>query len=165
MGWDSINLVSTNYKSVKKQLDSIFCDGYEVMKSAMVGSTYYAAVKCPDGRVTASVILTRIDNNDYFNFSYKPMDESMGPNEIRCPQSILNILSRPDNERSESWRIRCETYNANTRELSRIPFGGKVMVDGKQYEKCKYKGRKKWINWKDYTWLSESIIAEVGFEL
>lgn len=46
---------------------------------------------------------------EYYNFGYKDMDESMGPNEDHCPVSILNLLSPTTNEWANEWRARC--YN------------------------------------------------------
>lgn len=67
---------------------------YEVLDSAIVGSTYYAAVRrtTPDHApyVFATVILFR---NPKSGFGYKDMDESMGPNEVACPLRILAKLS------------------------------------------------------------------------
>lgn len=107
MGWTSQN--ATYYKNGKvdrkMECDAYFLEGinrgyYEIVKSAMVGSTYYAAIRAlkryselrnADGkrvkeiisederRTFGVVILTQVDNKDYFNFSYKLIHESMGP--------------------------------------------------------------------------------------
>jgi hypothetical protein len=70
----------------------------KILASAMVGSTFYAAVQqqpgTPDaGKVWALVVLTW-KSGGYFNFTYKDMDEDMGPNEATCPDKILDLLSR-----------------------------------------------------------------------
>src|SRR3546814_2436397 len=40
-------------------------------------------------------------------FGYKDMEESMGPCEDGCPESILNLLTSTDNENALDWRRRC----------------------------------------------------------
>ena len=67
-------------------------NGYEVVKDAVVGTTYYAAVKSPhDGSVSALVILTHIDRNGYCNFGMKFMDEECWPVRCECPKSVLDV--------------------------------------------------------------------------
>ena len=66
----------------------------EVLKSAMVGSTYYAAVRNQKGEVWAAVFLTCGRTKwDGTAWGYKDMDETMGPNEDKCPASILGRTS------------------------------------------------------------------------
>lgn len=91
----------------------------KVVKSSMVGRTYYAAVeiKAKDGnpRVVAFVFLTRdftkIDGN---NFGYKDMDETMGPCQHTCPVSILKALSPVEEGDgfAAKWREECWDYHA-----------------------------------------------------
>jgi hypothetical protein len=79
-------------RNVKEHIDTeVFrCStpghAYEVLDSAVIGNTYYAAVKriTPDHApyVFAAVILFR---NPKSGFGYKDMDESMGPCEVACP--------------------------------------------------------------------------------
>ena len=139
MGWTSYR--ATHYKPVKNgcltidrkaECDAYFLEGlnsgyYEVLKSSIVGSTYYAAVKqlkrCGDEdengnfiavdipkeeqRVWGAVFLTSTNMKDYFNFSYKDMSESMGPCRYECPKGILDLLSPTDNEYANNWRAKC----------------------------------------------------------
>lgn len=82
-------------KMDKADCDEYFEEGlnrgwYRVVKSTMVGNTYYAAVQnlrryTADGKgnhievdvpeiertTWAAIILTHVDNKDYFNYSYK----------------------------------------------------------------------------------------------
>jgi len=73
-----------------------FGNGYTILDGATVSSTFYAAVRQPDGLVSAAVILTKWVPRDEYNFGYKDMDESMGPGEYRCPARILDLLSPTD---------------------------------------------------------------------
>lgn len=96
----------------------------EVLKSVMVGSVYYAAVKRTsdfrgaDGKnehkeMTFAVICLTAGNSRYdgYNFGLKEMDESCGPNASKCPNSILALLDAPCNDWSREWRDRCRAYN------------------------------------------------------
>lgn len=152
MGWTSYH--ATHYKKNgtidrKAECDAYFMEGlnrgyYEVLKSAMVGSTYYAAVKAlkryqkgsdekivedipeEEQKVWAVVFLTLTDKKDYYNFSYKPMDEFVGPCESCCPKAILNLLSPTDEEWALDWRKRCLDNIAmkkNPDALSNLPIG------------------------------------------
>lgn len=108
---------------------------YEVLKSRMVGATYYAAVKMtkyatetePEKtQVIAAVVLTSTNTKDHFNFSYKDMDETVGPYESNCPKSILDMLTPTDSEFANAWRQRCyENIKAkqNPDALHNLPLG------------------------------------------
>ena len=92
------------------RFDSSRC---EVLKSMMVGTVYYAAVRSKaDGHVFGSVFLTSARDG---SFGYKAMDETVGPCERRCPDSILDLLSPTDDEWSNEWRKDCRAYNAQKR--------------------------------------------------
>lgn len=120
MGWSFT--YGSPQPSIKAEIDKLHTwesDGVkvEVIKSTMVGSTYYAAVRRThaDGKTdtTASVCLTkRINNKSFHEWGYKGMDETMGPSESRCPVSILKLLDPPPNEFSRQWRERCREYAA-----------------------------------------------------
>ena len=68
---------------------------YEVLDSAVVGNTYYAAVRriLPDHApyVFAAIILFR---NSKSGSVYKDMDDSAGPCQVACPLRILKKLSK-----------------------------------------------------------------------
>lgn len=138
MGWTSFYVGSgyTN-KYRKKYLDDKFTwvgrdkDGNEtnrceLIKSAMVGSTYYGAVKCtrPDGydKTVAVIVLTRVENGEFF---YKDMDESMGPCKCKCPKGILALLSPLDKneEFAKAWRDRCNEYHNKNRSECKAKIG------------------------------------------
>lgn len=109
MGWTSYH--ASYYKSGKidrkAEIDNSISDSYKVLKSAMVGSTYYAAVKGPNEDVFAYIVLTSVDMKDYYNFAYKPMSEDMGPYSYDCPKGILDLLTPTDNEEAQQWRSAC----------------------------------------------------------
>jgi hypothetical protein len=131
----------------------------EVLKSSMVGSTYYAAVKCfnkTNGyeHISAAVCLTSTNMKDYFNFAYKDMDESMGPAYCDCPKGILDLLSPTDNEWANEWRQACRDNLAAKRNPNGfnklpvgtiikvvMPFDTKYFSEGQEVRLCK---RTKW---------------------
>lgn len=110
---------------------------WEVLKSSMRGSTYYAAVKMTDKEtgkfeIFAAVFLTSINNRDYFNFNYKDMDETCGPYECDCPKGILDLLTETDSEYAIKWRKRCrEKLERKTpgQKLSKLPIGTTIEIN------------------------------------
>lgn len=155
MGWTSYH--ASHYKrngSVdrKAECDAYFLEDwnkghYEVLKSAIVGSVYYAAVrhlKRYVGRnengqdiykdvvnepVFAVVFLTQTDSKDYFNFSYKDMSEDMLPYYFDCPLSILKLLSPTDNESAQEWRRQCQDKAERKKSptaLTNLPIGARI---------------------------------------
>ena len=155
MGWTSY--CATHYKNGKvdrkAECDNIFNDNmvswgddhkvigkYEVLKSSMVGSTYYAAVKKtkfatetePEvSYVFGAVCLTSTNMKDYYNFAYKDMDESCGPYQCDCPKGILDLLSPTESEYALQWRKQCYenlTQKKNPNILSKLPVGSIVKV-------------------------------------
>lgn len=171
MGWTSYH--ATHYKKGtvdrKAECEAYFMEGsnagyYRVVKSALVGSVYYAAIedlkrrgeKQPDGscpiedipeaerRTWAAVLLTHVDSRDYYNFSYKGMSEDMGPYDCDCPASILSLLSPADSELAIEWRERCwkrieEKKSPNA--LKNLPIGAVIRFtrsDGKTVELLKH---------------------------
>lgn len=157
MGWTSYH--ATHYKKGridrKAECDAYFMEGlpreyYDVLKSSMVGSVYYAAVKQlkkyskdDDGnailvdipinkqRVFGAVFLTSTDSKDYFNFSYKEMAETSEPFYYDCPKGILDLLTPTDDEYANRWRAKCyeqlEKKN-NPNSLGKLPKGTVIQV-------------------------------------
>lgn len=107
--WDSTdkdgNILSTN----------------KVLKSAMVGSVYYAAVQTDkpgrESSVWAAVFLTcGMVKHDGCIWGYKDMDETVGPCESKCPASILALLTPTDSQWANEWRERCRKNIAEAAE-------------------------------------------------
>jgi hypothetical protein len=102
---------------------------WEVLDSAIVGTTYYAAVRrtMPDHKpyVFATVILFR---NPKSGFGYKDLDESMGPCEVACPLRILNKLSPIEDmpgglathEYADQWRENVRLYHRARAEQTKV---------------------------------------------
>jgi hypothetical protein len=136
MGWTTCN--AKYYKNDGKVDRKAECDALytwetdvkeiSVVKSRMVGSVYYGAIRVhmksgdiPD-IVTGTVVLTNSGEykNDWFNFGYKSIGEDMGPTESNCPKSILDLLTPTDNEFAIAWRKRCRE-NLGKKKLSSLP--------------------------------------------
>lgn len=158
MGWTSYH--ATHYKKGKidrkAECDAYFMEGlnqgyYDVLKSSMVGSVYYAAVKplkkyggkgenderiivdipIDEQRVIGVVFLTSTDSKDYFNFSYKEMSEASGPCYYDCPKGILDLLTPTDSEWANNWRTKCREElekKKNPNSLSKLPEDTVIQV-------------------------------------
>ena len=171
MGWTEYH--ATHYKNGKvdrkAECDAYFIEGlnrgfYELLKSSMVGSTYYAAVKplkksggkdengeyiyvdIPknEQRVFAAVFLTSTNAKDYYNFAYKDMDESYGPCQCDCPKGILDLLTSTENEFANAWRKKCYenlSKKQDKNSLSKLPIGSEIkftLHDGTEYVAFKH---------------------------
>jgi hypothetical protein len=86
-------------------------------------NTLYAAIKDNETQeVYCAVYLLRW-SRDYYNFSYKPMTEYVGPCESECPERILKLLT-PLNDQNDpnnfarEWRKRCEENIINCQKLN-----------------------------------------------
>lgn len=101
----------------------------EVVKSVMVGSTYYAALRVTHEReeengkktihksVFGMVCLTAGRSRwDGYDFGVKEIEETCGPNASRCPESILKLLDAPHNDFAQNWRTRCHEYNERQKQ-------------------------------------------------
>ena len=104
-----------------KDKDGNILSTHKVLKSSMVGSVYYAAVTTEkpgkETEVLAAVFLTcgRV-KHDGCLWGYKDMDETCGPNESKCPASILALLTPTDSQWANEWRERCRKNIAETAE-------------------------------------------------
>lgn len=96
-----------------------------VIKSVMVGSVYYAAVKKNETKVFAVIIKTCGKGQDGTLWGYKAMDETMGPYEDKCPASILALLTYTNDPLAIKWRARCQANilnAANKRKYGALPI-------------------------------------------
>ena len=139
MGWISYHAGFYKNGTVdrKRELDEIYTQSeseeypeLNVLKSRMIGSTYYAAIEAKENGITvkvfAAIVLTSVNMKDYFNFSYKDMDESSGPYCYDCPKGILDLLTDTDSEYAVQWRKRCrETIQKKKDKLTKgtLPVG------------------------------------------
>lgn len=134
MGWtgyDKMYCVTKPNGTIdrKAELDHELFDSNErftLMKSAMVGTIYYAAVRRElTGEVQGWVVRTMLNDGD---FLYKDACETSGPFDCQCPKSILDLLTPTDSEWANDWRERCRKYN----ESQKNPKLFKNMREGQQ---------------------------------
>lgn len=116
MGWTSY--FATHYKNgkidKKVELDEMFSRNQKILKSQMVGSTYFAAVQDESTKETwVTIVLTQMQNGEFF---YKDMDETVGPYNYNCPESILKLLSPTENKLANEWREKCYEYHKQQAE-------------------------------------------------
>lgn len=148
MGWLNYHIEKDfNGKFDKKgELDKMWnqkehrdCNGthypeLKVLKSSMIGSTYYAAIKSilrGEETIYAVVVLTSIDNTRYDNFGYKSMTEFYGPCQYQCPISILKLLTPTKDEYALEWRKKCYEYHNKKNQkdsLNKLPINSKIEV-------------------------------------
>lgn len=147
MGWTYYN--AEHYKNGKidrkAELDEKFTWSENgrtvtVVKSAMRGSIYYAAVRSQNetngtDETFAVVCLTHTDSKSYWNFGYKDMDETMGPGEHDCPKGILDLLTPTDSEWANEWRRLCREKIERNRTKKPLPIGTRIEFtrNGKTY--------------------------------
>lgn len=98
----------------------------EILACATVGGTFYAAVRDKDSGSTWALVIMTIRSRGYWNFTYKEMDETMGPAEDRCPARILDLLSPADCENALEWRRRCRQNAAKLARAKAIRPGDTV---------------------------------------
>jgi len=73
--------------------------------------------------VFAVVCLLDYKPNDYYNFGYKDMEESMGPYCYNCPERILDLLTPTSNELALKWRKKCSDRTEKTKAISKVKEG------------------------------------------
>lgn len=59
----------------------------------------------------------RLTSRDYYNFAYKDMGETMGP-EARCPVGILKCLSQTENKTALAWRRKMQGICRASKKIS-----------------------------------------------
>jgi hypothetical protein len=124
MGWDSLRLdgqmtVAKAVKFLKNdfrehefiEVKAVKADKYDECKYVL-----YAALR-KNGETFGCVFLVNWTNynsrytNASCDFSYKVMEEGLGPFYYDCPESVLDKLSPTDNERALRWREACRKTN------------------------------------------------------
>lgn len=182
MGWSSMH--ATNYKNGKidrkAEIDNLLNYNNEkikdtVLKSSMVGKVYYAAVERLNKdtgirEVWAAIFLTATNQKDYFNFSYKDMDETCGPYYYDCPKGILDLLTETENECALKWRKACRE-NAKRKKaswLKNLPIGSKIkctLFDGKEIILTKHEPAYQFKTWfwfdeENYKYIKKNYVNE-----
>lgn len=147
MGWTSY--VASHYKGgkidriaeVMHDLNQAWrpeCGSYRVLKAVAKGSVVYSAVERikPDGKrlVFGCVSLTSVKGCE---FSVKHVDETMGPCECDCPESILKMLTPTEYQNAIKWREKAQTVNARRKELNKLPEGTVIDLATEEAYTCR----------------------------
>lgn len=100
----------------------------KVLRSTLLKMrVYYAAIEhvfpnSGDRQIWGLVCLVKYNprDRDGYIFGYKDIDETMGPCESDCPNSILSLLTPTDNQYALEWRSRCrESATARVQKASK----------------------------------------------
>ncbi len=145
MGWDSTytSMTKNGKVDVKGFLDNEFTWENEsgrkntVIKSSMVGSTYYAAVRAeyPDKEepeVFALICHTKTGIYNGCNIHFKSMSEDMGPVNYDCPVGILKLLTPTESDEAKKWRISCYEHIEAKKRKKNDPYSLKNLPVGSQ---------------------------------
>lgn len=92
---------------------------------------FYAAVRFDDGHpnageVFAFVALYAIAPSSYYNFTYKDLDETMGPGASHAPRGVLESLTPTTHEHAREWRARCWANLELTESKPRVRRGERI---------------------------------------
>ena len=127
MGWTYRHVNSPVRRA--EECRSEISDKYEILKDALIGSTWYAALRHKEtGKVHAAIVLTEVDNGDHYNFGVKFMDENMCPFYYDCPESILSLLSPTTEEYALEWRKKCHEIATAKKLLGKAPYESRFEV-------------------------------------
>lgn len=107
----------------KAEIRKEFKDG-SIIKDALVGAIYYAAVRLDD-KTVIFVGKTSV-NEKTGEFFYKPMDSSMCPCYYDCPESILK-LSTADDDTTKEWIAKCREHAARKKAFDNLNKTSKVI--------------------------------------
>lgn len=124
MGWLTMPFAAMGgHPTAKAYLDAQFTYTREVdgsskglrvlASSCPQNRTYYAATQVMTNGVGGEIfaIVCKVHwcpgSKTNEQFGYKDMEESMGPFEDDCPQSILDLLTSTDSDHALDWRRRC----------------------------------------------------------
>ena len=184
MGWTSYLVHGKVNRKV--ECDNLYANEkhMKLLKSALVGSTYFAAIRFikefdellgdyvdvpeQDQKVKAFIILTSIKTDHSGTwFSYKDMSEECGSYDYQCPDSILNLLTPTSSQYANDWRNGCRRYQQKKKDLRKAPYGTRIEVSINEdmivFEKKKNGNRTHWLN-SEWEYIPESRIPDYEFQ-
>ena len=203
MGWTGYHATQYINGTVdrKAECDAYFTQGpnkghFKILKSVMVGSIYYAAVQShpkkpaiendnvseepiSQNRIWAAIFQTRTNMREHFNFYYKDMDETVGPYQCDCPESILKLLDPTDSDFALAWRKRCRLQAEHKKSIKKLPVGTKItfkahsnMSHGVKagqeitlQKQLRYRNGKKQLQWNDGHYCWKAIYIPLEYEV
>lgn len=92
---------------------------------------FYAAVRYLEphphaGEVFGFVVLYSVSPGSYYNFTYKDMDETMGPGADNAPRAVLEALTATEHEYANAWRARCWENVKREEAKPRVSRGARI---------------------------------------
>lgn len=108
-------------------------NGVKTLKHFLSGNNLWC-VHEHDGQRWACLYLLRGSpkvKNDPYNWGYKDVCESMGPNEISFPYTWLDLLTPTDSKYANEWRARVK---ARGEKLQKAKLGSKWRGYGHTFE-------------------------------
>lgn len=114
-------------------------NGLKTVKHFLAGNNLWCVHEY-EGKRWACLYLLRGSpkiKNDPYNWGYKDVDESMGPNEISFPYTWLDLLTPTDSQYANEWRARVK---ARGEKLQKATVGSKWKGYGHVFEIIKRRG-------------------------
>lgn len=114
-------------------------NGVKTIKHCLVGNNLWC-VHEHDGQRWACLYLLRGSpriKDDPYNWGYKDVDETMGPNEISFPYTWLDLLTPIESKYANEWRARVK---ARGEKLQKATIGSKWQGYGHTFEIIKRRG-------------------------
>lgn len=114
-------------------------NGVKTLKHFLSGNNLWC-VHEHDGQRWACLYLLRGSpkvKDDPYNWGYKDVCESMGPNEISFPYTWLDLLTPTDSKYANEWRARVK---ARGEKLQKATVGSKWQGYGHTFEIIKRRG-------------------------
>lgn len=108
-------------------------NGLKTVKHFLSGNNLWC-VHEHEGKRWACLYLLRGSpkvKNDPYNWGYKDVDETMGPNEISFPYTWLDLLTPTDSKYANEWRARVK---ARGEKLQKATVGSKWQGYGHTFE-------------------------------
>lgn len=164
MGWTEYFALHTDNNGkvdTKAECDSMFKNNIEILKSAVRGNVYYAAIRDrnnTDSKVWCEIIITS-HKTQYGNFAYKSFSEYCNPYYYDCPKSILQLLTPTNDEYANAWRKGCKEKSLaekRTKELSSLPIGSCIIWTRRNSEKIKLTKHAAGYQFKTPFWMTEN---------
>lgn len=131
MGWTSLprDKGITNYEFFNDVLGA----DCTIVEHATIGGVFYAAVQERTTQEVWGYVALTLWTRDVYNFSYKHMDETVGPGAYDAPSKVLNALTPTDHKYALSWRAQCRKQAEHRRKVNKalrgIPDGSVITLD------------------------------------
>jgi hypothetical protein len=94
------------------------------------GGQFYAAIRDnATGLVSAVVVLKRWSSNDYWNFSYKTIDENAGPGDYKASAAVLSSLTPTENGWATEWRDQVVAFHASRADRPKTMVGDIIQFE------------------------------------